>query len=244
MAALVAGALLSASPAAAKCASRHTRVWPSSGEQIDTEPLIVVSLYARSGDLAEPGLVRFSLDSERESVPLRVSHVYTGEKRFTQLVLRAERPLEPNTRYELETKVYSEESRELLGYGGMKSSWTTTAAHDTTPPRALSVPEIVGHNYRALGCGPARHLEVAVPAEGAALAQVTLERADGSLTTALLPLDEEGKVQVGHGMCAGPFVLDEPQTYRLHIEVLDRAGNAASATSKPLRFVGPIPQGG
>ena len=90
--------------------------------------------------------------------------------------------------------------------------------------------------------GPERHANVALEArdEGAVAALVDLQTGDQPVVRHVVPI-KDGEIQIGRGMCGGPFQLEPGKSYTATLTLIDAAGNTTPAANKPIQFVGASP---
>jgi len=223
--------------AEARCAPSSLSVWPPSGGELPANGRIALEGYGTEQDFIRSIAGRSPrLLSGSRSIPLQVAEVHEGAFRVTQAILVPESPLEPGRRYVLSM----DGRRRIPVWNGSRrgpAAWTAAAA-DTAAPTWDSAPIVGASTLRPYGCGPAISGHVAVA--GPSRVRVHLEPeagGDGARTYEVGVA--EGELQVGHGMCNGPFQLDAGARYRATLTAIDAAGNQTPAPGGPVILVGP-----
>lgn len=233
----------------AKCAGHSVRTWPEPGETLPANrPRIVVTGYRNARpvirNLAEdpPALV-----SDDETVALEHVETLQSSEGLAQVVLRATEHLTTGNTYELDDDrltLHGSRARLLPAGGGENRLEWTAGSPDRDAPELDGRPEQTGATYQPLGCGPASYVEIAPSVVGDASDDVIyrgrLEPAEGSGAAQefWVAPDADGSVSIGHGMCGGPFDLEEGGSYLLRLQAMDGAGNR-SAYSEPIEVTGP-----
>lgn len=229
--------------ASADCAAGSVGVWPSPDRPLDARGRLVLDAYgADRAWVRDIARHRPRLEGAGAAIPLEVVQTYEGAFETTQVVLRARRPLRPGRRYRF--VMSGRPNPRIRGAGGPRVPMVwTTAAGDPDAPRWTSAPRLADTSFTAFGCGPAiyAHVAVAVTDASAVLYRVTVRPASGGPARSHLVPARDGRVDVGHGMCSGPFVLDAGVRYLIELAAIDAAGHETPAPGGPLEAVGPSP---
>jgi hypothetical protein len=232
--------LCPAARASADCAAGSVGVWPSPERPLAPSGLVVVDGYGTDRSwVREIARYRPRLEGAGEAVPLEVVETNEGEFEVTQVVLRARRPLRAGSRYRL--VLTGRSNPRLWGSRGRVPLVWTVASPDSTPPRWTEAPRMERTSFTAFGCGPAiyAHVRVRVSDASDVLYRVTVEPVSGGAARTYLIEARDGELQVGHGMCSGPFVLAAGIRYRIRVTAVDAAGNETPAPGTPLEAEGP-----
>jgi len=234
--------MLAASSARADCASGAVWAWPAPAAALDPAGRVVLEAYGTDQawvlDVARlsPRLV-----SGSDTVPLRVVESHRGSFEVAQVVLEAERPLRAGRTYRLALTgrpaptIWTGEKHAPLEWG--------VAAGASSPPRFRSAPRLDRTSFTAFGCGPAIYAHVAVDVDQPRRVQFRVwvePTAAGPAVEYLVPA-ENGSLDIGHGMCSGPFTLTAGSSYRVTIAAVDAAGHETPAPGGPIAVVGPSP---
>lgn len=248
----LAAVFVAPSIARAKCMAGNLSAWPPPDTQLTARPLILLEGFGNEqphiAALAEGGTAR--LVAGKSEVALTVDAINIGAFGLTQAALTPAEDLEPATRYTLAlrgadgqpVRTTQWESGESVPIG-----WTTAEAGSKRAPLTLDgTPLVTGQNFRRLGCGPASHVQVSLPAraDGPIAVEVKLKELSGDAPAAtyIVPVDG-GVLRLGHGMCSGAFRLTGPERrFRAELTVRDANGDAVAAPAA-LEFDGVDPMG-
>lgn len=210
--------------AAAKCASGGLSVL--SVGPIGVLDEIVVT--ARDGDRDALAADPIALVADGDVVPLVRVTALAGSFDSAQLVLRPSRPLAVGVAYVLR-----------VGDRPVGDPLVVVEHPAAGPPAWNGSPQVLSRTRRELGCGPAVEVVVSVEVTDATSLEATVWPAEGGEpASARLPV-VDGKVTIGHGMCSGPFALDQGRAYFADLVAVDARGRRADADDTPIRFVAP-----
>ena len=221
------------------CATSAWDVFPASGSKVPKNSRFIVEGYGS----AQPAVLSLATRKPRlipangAEVPLKVVEINVGEMSITQAVLEPTAPLIEGTRYRLKIETDTKREENMLAF------WTVGPA-DVEPPRWTRTPEAQPGKITRFGCGPAIEAQVNVAIEDASalLMRAKVTRPDGSSRQYLLPVPQNGRLEIGHGMCSGAFKIGGEKEWSLELTAVDVAGNATLALSPPLKFKGENPK--
>ncbi len=228
----------------AMCMEEALTVWPPPGQLLPVNGQLVLEGYGRTQEpVARIAVYSPRLVAEGDEVPLRVIAIHRGEKRLTQAVLQPERPLQPDRRYALRLKQpVAPDAPELPARVWRNDMQWMISRPDVTPPRWREVPRIAGQEVEEFGCGPSIHVAVSAFVEDdGPRVQVLAEvrRAEGGTPVRFRLTPKAGKVEVGHDMCSGGFVLEAGVRYTVRLVAVDMAGNESVAPGGEVLIEGP-----
>lgn len=236
------------STAHARCMGHWASAWPEPGKPLPANGRVLLEGYgAWRQPVLDVGERHPVLVSGKDRVPLKVVDRFEGELKIGAVMLQPERPLKVGGRYRLvlEGKAGNREefgATQPTARGEVPWGWPVVAA-DGEAPSWTNPPEALKGTHEELGCGPASNVEMDVSARDNVdlriLAEVT-PRGGGSTVRYPVPV-REGKVQLGHDMCSGPFKLEAGKRYTARLWAMDLAGQKAALPSGDgtLELVGP-----
>ena len=164
------------------------------------------------------------LKSRKHRVPLEIRAHHDGAIQVSQVVLQATADLKPGRTYQLwlqgknkawrPTRWIDDSKKRVqwrVGTSATKVTWTA-------PPTASD-----GH-YTEFGCGSAINQAVKLPMTSrSGVVKVELSGPKASQTY-WVPMPVEGPLQLGHGMCSGPFDVQSAGEYSASLTPIDSAG--------------------
>ena len=232
----------------AMCSFSGIWCWPLS-KTIRPNGIIMVEFYAYSQEIV-PGLQSkypIYLKAGDEKVKLEILETCTGEFRLTQLILKPEKKLTPGLNYELVIDSLSTTHLQFLNmskkYRDASFSWTAIMEEDLAAPVFSSQPQYVSKSYEQYGCGPAKfiHYKLQTKDVSELLVKTSVKSLLTGKTTSYYLLPEDGKLQIGHGMCSGAFVFKDNEKYEAVFSLIDASGNASSHVTEAYAFTSPSP---
>ncbi len=239
--------LLLALPARADCASGGLSVWPPVDAALPANGRVVLEGFGTTqAPVARIASLRPVLVSDSDRVPLEVVRVDVGQFEVTQAVLKPSQGLKPGKRYRLELEAQDAgvtlDARVLHQNKLAPVAWMV-GAKDEAAPKWAKAPEAAGGEWVGYGCGPAIYGFIKVSAESQVQYRVEVRRADGAGPARTFRVAaKDGRLEVGHGMCGGPFKLEEGVRYSAAVTAVDAAGNESPAPGAPVTLVGPAPR--
>jgi len=233
---------------AAKCANNGLNVFPS-GSSIRANSLILLEGYGESQQIIKGLNKEYAvyLISGNEKIKLFVNEINEGSYRVSQALLLPEKALTEEKIYTLVIDNLPSQER-LQRYNAKVGdfeniNWTVNAA-DTEKPTIKTKIKESGKSYEVYGCGPTTYVIFDCNAldNGELLCKTTLKNLKtGQVQVYYLPV-ENGKIQVGHGMCFGAFSFEENTTYKVGFEIMDASINIAKNSRQTLKIIPPKSQ--
>jgi hypothetical protein len=246
-------AVFSASSVMADCAGEGLFVFPSGGE-IRQNGVFLLEGYAESRNIVYGLNTKYPayLKSGDKKIRLTVKETHMGQFWVAQALLVPETELEAGRDYTLcidglpeyeQLGNYEYTTGKYVPY-----SYRAIEGTDTEMPVVSAIPKETGKSYVAFGCGPAMYVHFDVPATDASplLVKTTVKnRISGEETTYYL-VTEDGKISIGHNMCAGAFVFaeDAGNDYEATFAFMDVSGNLRPLEGPPVVFTRPGPEDG
>jgi hypothetical protein len=180
-----------------------------------------------------------------ERVALQVVKICEGEFKLTQALLQPKSPLKQGLTYHLvidnrrDTSAFKRYDFKLERHVPLE--WTVAGEADHEAPSWTTAPIEVERHYTMYGCGPDMGVSFAIVCPATEELRVLSEvRAVGKSkwTDYYLPV-EDGKVEIGRGMCAGAFLLRDAAEFDVQFTLVDMAGNQSKVWDSPIRFKAP-----
>jgi len=232
----------------AKCAYQRVEAFPPASTRLPVNGRIVVEGYGEAQSMVKAIATHHpELWAEGDRVSLRVVETNVGDFRLTQAVLVPERPLLPKTRYTL--RIY-ESDLPVSDDSEIKLrdtfAWTTGSGADHGTPHWQAPPQTGKRVYEELGCGPEIYVEVSVSVADPSPFQVRAELrpVGGGPASRYLLQPQHGVIEIGHGMCSGPFELSDGRSYTVTLTAVDVGGNISPAPGPVLQIASPGPKDG
>ena len=229
--------------ARADCASGAVWAWPEPNEPLDRAGRIVLDAYGTDRAwVLDVGRLSPRLAGGGRTVPLRVVESHVGSFEVAQVVLAPDQPLRPGAIYRL--VLDGRPTPEVWnGQKNVPLEWSVASASSSAPPRFRSAPRFDRTSFTGFGCGPAiyAHFVVDIDAPDRVLFRVRAEPLAGGATVEYLVPATDGVLDVGHGMCSGPFTLTASAQYRITISAVDAAGRETPAPGGAIVVTGPMP---
>lgn len=215
----------------AMCGSNGWNVWPAAKVDVPPNVQIILGAYGESRSyLALLEDYGPSLVSGGDHVPLRVLKKNVGESGVSQLVLAPVRELKSGQTYRLAFK----KKPPTWNLDANEGRWRVRGVADVTPPSWKSAPVVAERVFQRYGCGPAVQLVMNIEVDDAnAFVIEAHETKTGGTIEYLVPLSKPGVVELGHGMCSGPFNFEEEDS-KLELFAVDAAGNRTAAPGAAL----------
>lgn len=238
--------ILAAHVAGAKCYTSGIQCWPKS-KTVKQNAVFVVEGYANSQGIIKglgASYVAF-LQSKTQRVPLVVAEILVGQFDVTQAVLKSSRALEVGEQYELIIEGKGSKGNIIRWQDVFRQNerqYTVVAGLDQTAPAWQTLPKENGKSYTEMGCGPEVFVAFAstVRDESEYMLKASVkDLASGKTTAYYLKPDSAGLVQIGHGMCGGPFVLEKGKSFSVTLSLMDASGNTTKWLGNALSFTGP-----
>ena len=249
--------------AAADCSEGAVHSWPADGAVLPANGRIVIEGFGSQREAVESiAGAHPRLQYGSHVIPLEVETVRRGQFAISQAVLvHKQAPLVGRT-YELlldPGKAASGSTAQHFGEPFPLVLHWKIGPPLTEAPRWGAEPQADGSQVIQYGCGPARWALVRVEVAGSKGEDserllVELAPDDGSArpVTYLVPIEAPRRptepepssrpgirVGVGHGMCSGPFSLQDGVSYTARLCLVDLAGHVVPAPGEPLKLTIP-----
>jgi hypothetical protein len=186
-------------------------------------------------------------------VPLEVVEKKQGNG-IEQVLLRPKEALKAGERYRLRIPDIGKEREKqlLISYDDEEGkrewiAWYVRSEKDQRAPEWEEWPEHTGNSYEELGCGPSIKAIFQMDAEDASEIWVRVELKalkTGRTDRYILSLGDDGRLEVGHGMCSGAFSFLEDSEYEARFKLLDASANANEQWSEWIPFDNPREESG
>ncbi|MCB9526168.1 MAG: hypothetical protein H6702_22715 [Myxococcales bacterium] len=215
--------LLTVSSAHARCASGATATWPPASAAVGPQPLLVVDLHGTHKDrAAAPGALRLTVGGR----PVAFTEAWrTVGDRMLQIALRPAALQPKGAELRLSLPVAGQRTviaRWTVGEAPLAPTWPAPP----TLARALA--------HVDLGCAPARQAFVATGL-GDQPGDPTAFVVEVAGHTALISPAADGTLEIGAGMCSGPFKLDPKGDYTATLRPIGAAGTPGEPRRLRLR---------
>lgn len=228
------------------CTSKGICVYPS-GETIPQNGAVIIEGYFFSEPHIDSldGTYKAYLTSKGHSVKMKLKGIYPGGFRLTQAVLVPTEPLIVGKTYHLYVEI--DQGKSLMGLTKwnletLRSGppmWRVIEGAETENLTMESKAMLVGAEVVHYGCGPSEYTYFQMPkAEGKSDYWVKTELIDlttGEATVYHLT-HENGRVEVGHGMCSGGFKYPSEGKYEVRFKWMDISGRESKHWSTPVTF--------
>lgn len=230
----------------AMCLPYGINIWPGKttilpNQQFMVEGYDMDQVVARSICKKYPAY----LVAGNERVALQVVKICEGEFRLTQALLQPQSPLKQGLTYHLvidnrrDTSAFKRYDFKLEQHVPLE--WTVAGKPDYEVPTWTTAPIEMDRHYTLFGCGPSLGVGFAIACQSDQQYRVLSEVREvgkSKWTDYYLPV-ENGKVEIGRGMCAGAFLLRDAAEFEVQFTLVDMAGNQSKVWDSPIRFKAP-----
>jgi hypothetical protein len=222
-------------PARAKCAFAAAWASPARGPIPTNGRVLFEAFGAARPDVDVLSSLHPRLVAGADVVPLSVVETHDGDFAVRQAVLAPTRPLRPGATYSFRVDALPS------GVSVSPVDYEVAPGADAKPPVWSGRPRVISRSWSPLGCGPEVRVQLAVPVtDDMGPLYVEAQVSSGKqVTTYVVPV-VGGTVDLGHGMCSGPFAMLSGATYAVHFRALDAAGHAAPMPGAPLVVAAPV----
>ena len=173
-----------------------------------------------------------------ELIELNLEEFYTGQMQLTQAIFCATSELKPNTKYFLNYSDQTEnEGREMKKYNREKKVsekvyWKTTDKKELKPLNSNLNIEFENTEVIHYGCGPSANAIFDVKNKAESEIWYKTEVLDLSTNNKKVFYIKEwnGKLNVGHGMCAGAFTYKNKGKYKVRFTPMNIDGESLKTT--------------
>jgi len=225
-----------------KCGNSGIWVFPN-GDEIAKNSIIMIEGYARSQETIKSFKKRNKayLKSEDHIVKLKVENIFIGEYGLTQAILRPEEELIVGKKYTLKIdSIGLINPMHKIGAYGKPVSWKVQDVFDNEKPFWSSGmrPKLTSKTYEEYGCGPAvyAHFQVKINDASETLVKTEVMDLKTNKSTIYYLSSQEGKINIGHGMCSGAFALRKNGKYKVRFDLMDASGNSFGRWSEWTTF--------
>lgn len=172
------------------------------------------------------------LQSKKEKISLKAISFYEGDFHLSQAFFRPVKALREGRTYKIVIEGHNDDGSYFKQYSRKKEDivkvrWTVRGKGDYSKPRWKKYPKLLKKIYIGLGCGPEIHADFLASVNDLSeclIKTVLVNKKTGKKTIYHL-CRTEGKIEVGHGMCAGGFQFRSNQPYYVKLSIVDAAGN-------------------
>ena len=200
--------------------------------------MFIIEGYARSQsqitDLNEKNI--FLISENGNTIKLELINILKGRKKLTQAIFKPEYELKPNTKY------FIKNSDDSIGFYKEWNSdrntrekvyWITNTSKNSNPIDTNLRIELDKTEFILYGCGPAANAIFNIKNNFSK--EIWYKAEVVNLTnneTQLYYINEfEGKLKVGHEMCAGAFSFDRSSDYKVRFTPMNIDGKATKTTN-------------
>ena len=228
---------LSLKVCASSCTGAGMQFFPEQKE-ISLNSMFIIEGYARSQrqitDLNDKKI--FLISENGDLIELKLLNILKGQKKLTQAIFKPEYELKPNTKY------FIKNSDDSIGFYKKWNSdknitekvyWITNTSKTSNPIDPNIKIELDKTEFILYGCGPAANAIFNIKNNFSKEVWYKTEVMNLSNNeTHLYYIKEfEGKLKVGHEMCAGAFSYDRSSDYKVRFTPMNIDGKATKTTS-------------
>ncbi len=220
----------------AKCASGGFQFYPEQ-EEVSLNSMFIIQGYAKSQEL----ILGFDntnifLESKNgELIKLILQELLKGQKGLTQAIFKPEKQLEPNTVYYLK---HPDDSKEFFTRWNSDSRkrekvhWTTIDSETYEPIDSIIQIEFEKNQVKYYGCGPSVNaiFNTSSSSDIEIWYKTELYNITNKSSTIYFITESNGKLYIGHGMCAGAFAFDKSSNYKVRFTPVNIDGNETMTT--------------
>jgi len=166
-------------------------------------------------------------DKSNEKIKLELVNIYTGAKNINQAIFKPEQNLKPNEKYFLKIENLTEKELKLIRSKGELIYWLTRKSNNVDFENFDIDINYFGNEYTEYGCGPAVSATFKITKNYSIETWFKTELkdlSDNSLQTYILT-NASNFIDVGHGMCSGPFQFGQSGNYKVRFTPMLSNGN-------------------
>lgn len=179
------------------------------------------------------------LESENgELIELNLQEILKGQMQLTQAIFKPTIELKPNTIYFLKYSDQTEdEGREMMQYNREKKErekvfWKTKnkkSVEDLNSNLAIVFKKTETKLY---GCGPSKNIifDVNNKSESEIWYKTEVVEIETNKKTVYFIKEENGQLNVGHGMCSGAFIFNKNGNYKVRFTPMNIDGKSLKTT--------------
>ena len=179
------------------------------------------------------------LESENgELIKLQLQEILKGQMSLTQAIFKPSKELKPNTTYFLKYSDQTEnEGREMMQYNSEKKEsekvyWKTTDKKSIENLNSNLTLEFEKTNVVHYGCGPEANaiFKVKNKSDSEIWYKTEVVELSTNETKVFYIKEWNGKLNVGHGMCAGAFTYTNKGKYKVRFTPMNTDGKSLKTT--------------
>lgn len=231
--------------AQADCSSNGLSIFPYN-QNIKKNSIFILDGYAQSQEVILSLNTKYPiyLKSKKKKVLLAVKEICIGQMSVTQAVLYPVEELEVGETYTVCIDSLAE--LPLTRYNSKTSkydpvTYTILDESDFISPIFVFYPKETEKAYTPFGCGPAIYVifDYFVTDSSEVKVKTTVKNLTTETETTYYISANQGKIQIGHGMCSGPFKFEEGEKYEVEFALMDASGNMLNWERERIPFVSP-----
>lgn len=236
--------------AVADCTTSAIWALPSKSE-IQKNNIIILELYGHSSSLGlalENDYKAFFV-SETDSVRMEIKDVCQGMFYMKQVILKPIKNLKSGVSYSLQ--VYNTKGEPQLRLKVWNSeigkfepqTWNVNEIEYPILVCWKQKPELFESKVDHYGCGPAvsSFFSFEVKGEEGSMIHTQLQEIGTEIVNEyILNVPKGDLLDVGHGMCSGPFYYKVSKMYRVRFMLLDASGSGAEQWTDWIEFASPL----
>lgn len=238
---------LSISNLAAICSWNSLTVFPI-GMSIKQNTIFVLDGYAASQIIIKGLNDKFPiyLLGKNHKVKLNIKETLVGQFELTQALLVPETDLIVGMEYTLiidnlpENELLVRWNSELNKSGPIV--YKVTEGKDSIKPIFKTIPKEIKKTYHNDGCGPTILVtfDCNVIDSSEYLIKTTVKCIETRKKTTYYIASNKGEMEIGHGMCYGPFHFEDGDNYEVKFSLMDASGNLTIWSGYSIEFTKPI----
>lgn len=229
------------------CAWDGILVWPEVGTIAAEQTFMIEGFADSQKTIRKLGRgYRAVLSDGTTTIELVVIGRYEGAMFLTEVLVKPSIPLTVGKTYELSFIGLPKEEAQPNHWNSGTQTWEPMRWNVTDMPQPLagplSQPRETGKTLMHYGCGPEMHVHFRIAPEGSTngLVQVAVsEKGGGRRTTYVLRM-QDGRVEIGHGMCSGAFTFETGETYTVTFDPIGPDGKPTGRATVPVTFTPPV----
>ncbi len=240
----------SASARCADCKGKGIWAWP---EETHVAPNAIFKLegYAVSEEIIENLNEYYPvyLQADSHRVDLEVMERHKGQHHLMQALLKPKELLKPGKKYFLKIDDLDEFQAGQLHRKNDSTHqeeaiyWIVKDSVDNKPPVLIAEPKLMERISNHLSCGPETFAVFDLPVEDSSAVLAICELSDTNFTeshTFIFPIEADGQVHVGHGMCFGGIRYKIGHAYKIRFRLIDASGNKEDEFTDWIVFESPF----
>lgn len=187
-------------------------------------------------------LNNLKLISKSETVPLTLLEENIGMFHANQYLLKPEKELIIEDTYELNFDSLPKDNFLYQSFSRMKNiKYSIINKKTYQKPEWINNPEEISKTKIHFGCGPEANNTFSIKIkknETIMIKANVLDLETNLKISYVLPINDN-TIAIGHGMCSGPFLLDELKNYQVTFDILQNNGEIIQWQGKPIPFKAP-----